>query len=188
MNWLAVLSTVLLMGSAVLVYADEDMAPTGDGTAMEQGDGPHEMGDGRFGKRMKEKLGLTEDQATKLKDLMKSQMEKNKPLMDQVKIDMDVLQQKVDTKASDTDVKSALDKLSADRKTMESARETSMEKAKAILNPTQQAKFILSMRGMRKGWGQGGGWKKHDGGSKGPGAKGKAAKPAPNDGGDSASN
>lgn len=85
------------------------------------------------------------------------------------------MQQKVDSKASDSDIKTLLDKLKDDRKALQEAQERSMEKIRTILTPTQQAKWVLSMgRGMGKWDGQKKGeWKKDgkDGGD-------HAAKPA----------
>ena len=109
------------------------------------------MMDGSRMDKLKEKLGLSDDQVSKLKDLFKSQGETMKPLRDQMKIDMDTLQQKVDTKASDGDVKKLLDKLEADQKEMQAGREKMKDQLRAILTPTQQAKMVLGMRKMGMG-------------------------------------
>jgi len=153
----------------------------GDHVAMQDGD-HSEHGD--WGKdrieHLKDKLGLTDDQAAKLKETFKKQMEANKPLRDQEKIDIDTLQQKVDSKASDSDIKDALDKLSADHKSMQAAQDNSMERIREILTPIQQAKWVLTMRhgmmdhkwdGKKKG-----DWKKHK-----DGGEDAAAQPTPAD-------
>jgi Spy/CpxP family protein refolding chaperone len=150
-TFLVSLLLALIFGSIPAVHADEDQAaPGGDKpAAMDDNGGPDGMQGGMMGghfDRMKEKLGLSDSQAAKLKDLFKKQMEETKPLRDQMKIDMDTLQQKIDTKASDADVKKVLDALSADRKSMEASRQNMEDAVREILSPTQQAKFVLSMR------------------------------------------
>lgn len=176
--YLGSLLTVLVLGPVMTIRADENQPSTGDGEKMGMKgdmDSP-EAGKGRL-EKMKEKLGLTDAQATQLKDLFQKQREDTKPLRDQVKIDMDTLKQKVDTKASDSAVKGTLDALSADRKAMQSDREKFMEKIRTILTPTQQAKFVLGMKArggemMKK-------WKEH---GKRPSGEGKDQAPA--EGGD----
>jgi Spy/CpxP family protein refolding chaperone len=107
----------------------------------------------------KEKIGLTDDQVTKLKDLMKNQREETKTLADQMRVDMDTLKLKIDSKASDDTIKSLLDNLSAEKKKLQAKREDFINQAKQILTPTQQAKFLLAMKGHGR-WGRGhrGGW------------------------------
>jgi Spy/CpxP family protein refolding chaperone len=178
------LATVMFLGYGLAKAQDQNPPADdqgGDNPAMQGGD----HGDyGDWGKdrieHLKDKLGLTDDQAAKLKEAFKKQMEANKPLRDQEKIDMDTLQQKVDTKASDSDIKDALDKLSADHKSMQTAQDNSMDKIREILTPIQQAKWVLTMRHsmMDHKWGgkKKGDWKKHkDGGDD------AAAQPAPAD-------
>ena len=170
---LAFLLTAVLAISAWKVFADEDKQGPGDNgqAAMnDSGDRPEGMQGGMMGghlEKMKEKLGLSDSQASKLKDFFKKQMEDMKPLRDQVKIDMDTLQQKVDTKASDGDVKKVLDALSADRKGMEAGRKKMEDQLKEILSPTQQAKFVLGMK--ERGREMMGKWmgKRRDGGKDG---------------------
>ncbi len=175
------LATAMFLGYGLAKAQDQNPPADDQGSdhpAMQGGD------HGDWGKdrieNLKDKLGLTDDQAAKLKEAFKKQMEANKPLRDQEKIDIDTLQQKVDAKASDSDIKDALDKLSADRKSMQSAQDNSMEKIRGILTPIQQAKWVLTMRrgmmdhkwdGKKKG-----DWKKHkDGGDD------SAAQPVPAD-------
>jgi Spy/CpxP family protein refolding chaperone len=143
------LLAVFLLGSAPLLHADEAQPAAGD-PAPEMGK-DHGMEEGAMGMgrldKMKEKLGLTDSQAAKVKDLFKQQRESNKPLRDQMKIDMDTLQQKVDAKASDSELKDLLDKLQKDRESVESARKKMVDGMRDILTPTQQAKMVLSMKG-----------------------------------------
>lgn len=173
------LATTLFLGYS-LAKAQDQTPPadnqSGDHPAMMDGD----HGDGDRMEHLTKKLDLTDDQATKLKALFKKNMEANKPLRDQEKIDMDTLQQRVDTKASGSDIKDLLDKLLSDRKQLQAAQDNFMDKIRTILNPTQQAKWVLSMhRGPMDGqWGgKKGDWKKH----KKDGGDNAAAKSAPDE-------
>ncbi len=171
------LATALFLGYGLAKAQD---APPADNTSDQPAVGADHDKDGDHGKermeKMKEKLGLTDAQVVKLKAAMKKQMEANKPLRDQEKIDIDTLQQKVDSKASDSDITAALDKLKEDRKALQEAQERSMEKTRTILTPIQQAKWVLSMgRGMGKWDGKKKGEWKKDGKDRGD----DAAKPAP---------
>ncbi len=150
--WLAGLMAAVLAGAAWTAYADEDKPAADDNGQMsmdDNGGGPGGMQGGMMGGHfdwMKKKLDLSDSQAEKLKDLFKKQMDENKPLRDQMKIDMDTLQQKVDLKASNGEIKKVLDALSTDRKSMEAARQKMEDAVREILDPTQQAKFVLSMK------------------------------------------
>lgn len=181
--WLAGLMAAALAGAAWTAYADDNQAPAGsdDKPAMGQGMDPDGgMMGGEHMDKMKEKLGLTDDQASKLKDLFKNQMEANKPLRDQMKIDMDTLQQKVDMKASDGDIKKLLDKLDGEQKQMQASRDKMKDQLRSILTPTQQAKMVLGMRQM--GMGMMEKWKGRHGGKMG----GKKGGPGGNDNGQTA--
>jgi len=181
--WLAGLMAVALAGAALTTYADDDQAPAGDNDHPGMGQG---MDDGMMGgghmAMMKEKLGLTDDQAAKLKDLFKGQMEANKPLRDQMKIDVDTLQQKVDMKASDGDIKKLLDKLDGEQKQMQASHEKMKDQLRSILTPTQQAKMVLGMRKM--GMGMMNKWKGHHGKKDGKGGDDEKGQPGPGGNGD----
>lgn len=147
-KWIGILAVLWSLGYAVALKA-EDMGKgeqAGDQPAMEEGMDSH-GGSGRW----KEKLGLSDSQASQVKDVFKKNRESMKPLMDQVKIDMDTLQQKVDTKASDADIKKLLDSLSSDRDKLQEGRKKMEAQLKGILNPTQQAKMVLLMKQRAKG-------------------------------------
>jgi Spy/CpxP family protein refolding chaperone len=185
--WLVALMTTALVGTAFTLYADDAQAPAGgdDKPGMGQGTDPGPDG-GMMGgdhmDKMKEKLGLSDDQAAKLKDLFKSQMEANKPLRDQMKIDMDTLQQKVDMKASDGDIKKLLDKLDSENKEMQASRDKMKDQLRSILTPTQQAKMVLGMRKM--GMGMMNRWKGHNGWKKDGKSGDDKSQPAPSGNGD----
>ncbi len=168
--WLAGLTAAALVGAAWTAYADDDKMAADDSGKMfmdDNGGGPDGMHGGIMGGHfdwMKKKLGLSDSQADKLKDMFKKQIESMKPLRDQMKIDMDTLQQKVDTKASEETIKKLLDALKADRKNMEAARQDMEDRVREILSPTQQAKFVLMMKDRgRRMMGKWRGNRDHDG-------------------------
>jgi Spy/CpxP family protein refolding chaperone len=101
--------------------------------------------------KMKENLSLSDDQVAKLKALFKSHREEMKPLQEKVKADMDALGKKKEAKASDAELKAALDALSADQKNVQELRQKHQEKIRGILTPEQQAKMVLNRPGKGKG-------------------------------------
>lgn len=169
--WIAGLMVAGLALSAVVWAEDKgsmgDQDHPGMGNQMDGG----MMGQGHLG-MLKKKLGLTDSQADKLKDLFKKQMEENKTLRDQAKVDMDTLQLKVDSKASDDEIHKLLDKLDSEHQSLQSSREKMKAKIREILTPTQQAKMLLGMKKM----GMMGQWRQHMemGKGKGWGGHGKA--------------
>jgi Spy/CpxP family protein refolding chaperone len=142
-------------------------APSGLRAEDEDGGGgkpPHEMS----AKKLKDKLGLTDEQVTKLDAAWKAQKEAAKPLHEQMKKDMDKLKEQVDKKAGDDEIKSTLDSLKSDRQAMMESMKKAHEASDGILTPTQRAKMILKMAHKRKHWWSRWGHKKDkDGGDKG---------------------
>ncbi len=155
---LGALASVLFFGTNLTAFADDP--PTSDANAPAQKSGDRGWNNRGWGDGWKEKLGLTDTQSQQLKDLLKKQREETQALWDQIKVDMDTLKLKVDSKASDDDVKALLDKLSTEKKEMQVKREHFIEKSRGILTPTQQAKFLLEKRG-RGGWGGREKWGRH---------------------------
>jgi Spy/CpxP family protein refolding chaperone len=157
---LSALSAFLIFGTLQWVHADDQAQSDNDGQAkMDKGQGWDKGGWGGDRSGMwKEKFGLTDAQAEKLQDLFKKQREESQTLRDQIKVDMDTLKLKVDSKASDAEIKTILDNLQAEKKKMEAKQDSFTEQAKTILTPTQQAKFLLQMKGHgmrgRDMWGQ----------------------------------
>ncbi len=172
------LASTLFLGYSLVRAQDQNPSAGDQGGAQPAMTAP-DHGEGENGRleHMKKELGLTDAQTAKLKTVMKKEREANKTLWDQVKIDLDTLQQKVDTKASDSDITNVLDKLKSDRKQLREAQENSMERMRSILTPMQQAKMVLMMKdkmGERMG-----GWKK-DGDKPADAAPDQNATPAPN--------
>jgi Spy/CpxP family protein refolding chaperone len=137
---------------------------------------PHGM-PGKMDARMKEHLGLTDEQSAKLKDAMKANGEAMKPLFRQVRDAMTKLDDKVKDKAPDADIQAALDAVKAAHKAIAAHQEKFHETLASFLTPTQQAKMLLDMAARMRA------------GRKGPAARGRPGavlgeggdKPAPKD-------
>jgi Spy/CpxP family protein refolding chaperone len=149
---LAVFSAVLILGFAPRLYAqDQDAVDNGSLTNM--GEDPGWQGDGGTD-GWKDKFGLSDSQAGKLKDLFKKHRGETQAVVDQIKIDLDTLKLKVDTKASDDQVQALLDALKADQKKFRAQTDAFTDQLKPILTPTQRAKFLLAVMEHWK-WGRG---------------------------------
>lgn len=133
----------LLFVISMISYAEQDGPGRGPGPGPRPEGGPG-VYDGDRIIRMKDKLGLTEDQVNKIKALMESTGKNMEQLHKQVRDDMKALADKMDAKASDNELKSVLDNLNTDHQKIQDARKNVLEKMRAILTPTQQAKSILA--------------------------------------------
>jgi Spy/CpxP family protein refolding chaperone len=161
--WLSALMAGALAGSALTVFAQDAPPPAGDNGGQTSGDNNGPQGGNGHGRpgmgpggpqggmvmnpdKLKDKLGLTDDQVTQMKDLFRTQMAAGKTIQDQMKLDIDTLQQKVDAKASVAELQKSLDALAADRKAMQASRENMETQVNKILTTVQQAKLILGMQ------------------------------------------
>ncbi|HVM31538.1 MAG TPA: Spy/CpxP family protein refolding chaperone [bacterium] len=138
----------------LMALADDAAAPAPDGN------GP--LG-GRWMEKMKDKLGLTDAQVDKLKQLAKDQRSAVKPLRHDLKDETKTLADKLKAGAGDSDLKRVLDKIDQDRQALDAARQKNREALRGILTPTQQAKAYLAMA--KRGMGRMDHWKK--GGNRG---------------------
>jgi len=141
-------------GAAVGASAADGMAPSDPG----QGGGPGGMAGGggadpaQAFEELKDQLGLSDDQAAKLKAIGEDAKAKNRDHMRAMMDLIKTLDGQVQSKAADPDLQSTLDKLKAERKAMQSDRDAAMDQREAVLTPTQAAKFVLAMRDkMRQG-------------------------------------
>ncbi len=143
--WLKGLMVLVLTGSAYKAYADEDMPVSADN--------PHLMssffGDGDYCwesfETLKARLVLTDDQGVQLKALLKDNREDCQEIRDKERADRANLREKIESQAGDDAIRLLLDKLSADQKNMELQRRKTEDSARAILNPTQEANFVLHL-------------------------------------------
>jgi len=106
--------------------------------AEEQEQQEHGMKD-----KMKEKLGLTDDQVKKLDDLRASEKAEMKPLREKAHAIIEKLEGQVKSKASDSDIKATLDEAEANHAAVEQLEDKFKQSHQAILTPTQQAKMLL---------------------------------------------
>jgi Spy/CpxP family protein refolding chaperone len=115
--------------------------PSSDDGGSMQGDGM----DGGWVDKMKDKLKLSDDQVTQLKQAMANQKAAAMPLVDDMKTQTKTLAQKVKAGASDDTLKPILDQLDQDRQSLDAAHQKTMASIRVILTPTQQAKAYLAM-------------------------------------------
>jgi hypothetical protein len=146
MIWCGYLSMVLFLGSFLTVMA---AAQTPSGVK-----GPDAVGkDMRPGwepdpaKMIEKRLGLSKEQSAKIKELFRKHLEEGKLLFDQLQIDRATLQLKVDSKATEEEIKVLLDALAEDRKNLEAHRQQFEDQLRAFLSSTQQALLVLDMTG-----------------------------------------
>jgi Spy/CpxP family protein refolding chaperone len=102
--------------------------------------------------KMQKKLGLSDDQVTKLNSVMQAEKDTMKPLWDKQKELMKKLDEQVKAKAADADIQTTLDSMKANQKAMMDQREQFQSQKAGILTPTQQAKMMLKhMKHMHHG-------------------------------------
>lgn len=151
----------LLLAPAALVRAADAPAPKPDDKAAAaphagKADKDENVGRGWApGRRMKKRLGLTDEQAAKVEAAFKAQRDADQALFDQMKKDMETLRRQVFDKAPDADIQTTLDRLSAARKKAQASMEGVHAELASILTPTQRAKMVL-MRERGFGPGMGG--------------------------------
>ncbi len=140
----------LVVGLAVSGFAAPARAE--DASQDEPGSADHERHEWSASK-LKDALGLSNEQVAKLDAAMKARAEAVKPLREQSKQQLEKLREQVKSKASDSDIQAALDQLEQTRKGMRDAMEKFKADAAAALTPTQRAKMALRMvDNMKKGW------------------------------------
>lgn len=154
------LSHVLIAGGLVAVVWSMPALRAEDQSAGMKSSKHHEM----MGEGWQEKLGLSSDQADKLKAAMKAKKEAEKPLQKQLAEDLKKLGAEITLKYKDSDIQATLDDMTTARKAMQAAHENFISSLNSFLTPTQRAKMLLSMM---KRMGQGGrgheSWGEHEG-------------------------
>jgi Spy/CpxP family protein refolding chaperone len=125
---------------------DDDMPPPPERSG-EQGDG------GARGDRMRERLGLSEEQAGKLKDARREHAATVKPLQEKQKEAVKSLARLLRKKASDDEIGSALQDLASARKAAAAENEKFEAALGSFLTPTQRAKLIVGMTMRRRAGG-----------------------------------
>ena len=112
-------------------------------------------------KMMKEHLGLSDDQAAKLKAAWKAEKDAVKPLHEQSKEAERKLEEEVRGLASDKEISATLDQLDAGRKAMAAEHQKLESSLASILKPYQRAKMRLFMKEHRKHGDRKGGKDRH---------------------------
>jgi len=113
--------------------------------------------------RMREKLGISEEQAAKLKAARRAKRDASEASRTEMKAAMRKLSDQLEDKASDKDIAATLDKIASARKAQRAEMEKFEAGISAILTPTQRAKMLVAMKkhgGMRGG--KRGGMRQHD--------------------------
>lgn len=131
--------------AALLVPGTWALSARAHDEGSEEHAGPHhEMGE-KMEERIKEKLGLTDDQAAKFKDARKAHGEATKPLHRKMRDGIAKLGDQLQDKASDGDIKATLDSLKSVRQAMSAEEEKFHDSLASFLTPTQQAKLVMGM-------------------------------------------
>ncbi len=149
----AMAAAALALAGAPKVAA-QDASPQDAGVAAPDADaGPArgtQPGD-RMAEHLTKALGLSAEQATKLKVAFKERRESALLGRDRVEVARAALQERVDSKAPDSEIKAALEKLDAEHRAMRADQEKFNKSLDAILTPTQRARLTLSfMRHLRR--------------------------------------
>lgn len=116
-----------------------------------------------MGKKFKEKLGLSDEQAEKMKTAMKAHHDAVKPLREIMRQGMDKLRKQIKDNAGEDDLKATLNELDQTRKAMLAEMENLKTNMAGILTTTQRAKMLVE----RMGHGEGR-WKNHQRRGDGP--------------------
>lgn len=95
--------------------------------------------------RLADYLDLTEDQVAKLKEQAKQSKAAAQPYQDRLKADLKTLADKRRKGAADDELKAVLERVYDDQRALGDQRQKGLEGMRAVLTPSQQAKFILGM-------------------------------------------
>jgi Spy/CpxP family protein refolding chaperone len=139
-------------------------------------------GHGGMGDRLKERLGLSDDQAAKLKALREENKKAAEPLKKKVKVSISKLRYQLDSDASDSAIEQTLVELTEAREALRANREKFTDSASKVLTPKQRAKLALSMNKRMRGGMHGRGHMMGRGGWGGP-PPGRRGPPMHRDGG-----
>ena len=118
---------------------------------------------GEFAERMREKLGISEEQEAKLKTAKRARRDGTEAAMSDVKAAVRKLHDQLEDKASEKDLSATLDKLVAARKAMRAEEDKFEATLSAALTPTQRAKMVVAMAGHMRGKGGPKGGRGHGG-------------------------
>src|SRR5579859_3352910 len=138
--WLSgflILAGFLIVGGACAA----DDSSTAPSTASTQAAGGGASAD--MNQKVKQFLGLTDAQETQIREIFRQQNEQTQILQDQLKLDRDVLVQKLNDNAPESEIQKALDAVIKDQRTMDESRQKTEDRLRAVMSPSQMAKFLL---------------------------------------------
>jgi hypothetical protein len=146
--WLFVFVFAAVAGWASTTLAQGDQAPAGNsGSNGGNSQARAGMGATRQGginpDQLKGILDLSDDQVAKLKTLLKEQASSSQDLRAKMNKDMSSLSMKVQSGASDADLKVTLEAIAEDRETMQTDEKKMEDSIRLDLTPMQQAKLLL---------------------------------------------
>ena len=114
-----------------------------------------ESGHRRMADRMKEKLGLNDEQAEKLDAAWQAHREAVKPLREQLHKALRKVHGQLEIEASDKDIQAALDQVEKARGSLRAEADQFKKTMEAMLTPTQREKMMrrgMAMGHSREGW------------------------------------
>jgi Spy/CpxP family protein refolding chaperone len=163
-----------------------DNGPDNGGDQGAPPDGNRNPGGDQMSEKIKERLGLSDEQFSKLKDARKAHEDVNKPLRHKAMEEMKKLGSELKAKADEKAVQATLDEIETTHQAIEDENRKFMSVTKTFLTPTQRAKLIIGvimnqrrgrpqrggMNGPRRGGEGGEGGGPGDGGGNGGGPGG----------------
>lgn len=100
-----------------------------------------------FVERMKEKFGISEEQAAKLKAAKRARRDADAATHAEIGAAMRKLSDQIEDKAPEKDLSATLDKIVAARKSMRAEEDKFEAALTSILTPTQRAQMLVAMKG-----------------------------------------
>lgn len=116
-----------------------------------------------FLERMREKFGISEEQAGKLKAARRARRDASAAARTEMKAAMRKLSDQLEDKAPEKELAATLERIAAARKAQRAEAEKFEAGLASILTPTQRANMLVAMKrlgGIRR---HGGGLRRHDG-------------------------
>lgn len=110
-------------------------------------DKPGKGGKEAFVERMKEKFGISEEQAAKLKAAKRARRDADAVIHAEIQAAMRKLSDQIEDKAPEKDLSATLDKIAAARKSMRAEEDKFEAALTSILTPTQRAQMLVAMKG-----------------------------------------
>lgn len=115
--------------------------------ALRAEDKPGKGGKEAFVERMKEKFGISEEQAAKLKAAKRARRDADAAIHGDIQAAMRKLSDQIEDKAPEKDLSATLDKIAAARKSMRAEEDKFEAALTSILTPTQRAQMLVAMKG-----------------------------------------